>query len=169
MKKGKIFILAAACGGLCICLLFIGWMRRKQPVTWDKIAVSIETGAGEATIKLWHNYYDNKEYLFLPSFWEEDDGGRITGVYGKKVSWDGDLLPRSGELAALLKGEHSLQVGDNSFQVVVLHSGTVPALFLTTQSGSLTYIEEKRETANRAGTGWSMQTAACFRKESWKN
>lgn len=144
MKKGKIFILAVACGGLCICLLLIGWMRRKQPATWDKIAVSIETGAGEATIKLWHNYYDNKEYLFLPSFWEEDDGGRITGVYGKKVSWDGDLLPRSGELTTLLKGEHSLQVGDNSFQVVVLHSGTVPALFLTTQSGSLTHIEEKK-------------------------
>ena len=93
---------------------------------------------------LWHNYYNNKVYLFLPSFCSPQAGAQIMAGGRREAVWDGNKLGSGEKTGALTDGEHLLQAGNEEFTVVVMHSSKVPALFITTSSGSLTYIEESK-------------------------
>jgi len=140
MRRTRLLALGGAMILLCAFLAFQAYMGERQPVRAEDIAFVIETGQDPVGIKLWHNYYDGKEYLFLPSFCGSQEMAQVeTGRRGDFV-WDGTVT----KWATLEDGEHSLEVRGTVFTVAVMHSARVPALFLTTRSGSLSYIEEKK-------------------------
>ena len=114
-----------------------------EPVSCQDITVTVDAQGSRPQIGLWHNYYDNKEYLFLPSFCGDVTSAQITVAGNRfvKKSWDGTALHRGKGVVSLTDGEHILRAGEAEFTVVVMRSSTVPALFITTQSGSLSYIE----------------------------
>ncbi|MBO5095068.1 MAG: CotH kinase family protein [Lachnospiraceae bacterium] len=119
----------------------------RTPVSCQDITVTVESQGIQTRLRLWHNYYDNKEYLFLPSFCGQETTARIAagGSYmGDKLtqkSWDGTKLKEEMTAGLLTDGEHVLQAKDTEFTIVVMRSSAVPALFVTTESGSLSYIE----------------------------
>lgn len=128
---------------LAAYLMLRFYLDAGQPVSCQDITVTVDADGFRPQIGLWHNYYDNKEYLFLPSFCGENTSAQITidGNRFMKKSWDGAALRRGKGVASLTDGEHILRTGETEFTVVVMRSSTVPALFITTQSGSLSYIE----------------------------
>lgn len=142
--KVKAFALLAAVLLLSLYMALCLSMRERQPVSFQDIVFAVEAQGNEINVKLWHNYYDNKEYLFLPSFCREGAAAQIIGGGRSEMRWDGGLLTDQNETGTLTDGEHRLQVGDAQFTVVVMRSSKVPALFITTRSGSLSYIEEEK-------------------------
>lgn len=144
MKKIRMAVLAAAAGCLVLFLTVLFWYRGKIPVQAADISFSIPAKGQEITLKLWHNYYDGKEYLFLPSFYQDETESTVRIQAAQKKSWDGQELGRLGQIRELSAGEHELLVGGTQFRVVVMRSARVPALFLTTASGSLTHIEAQK-------------------------
>lgn len=148
MKGKRIFMLCTSGILLLGCMLLYGYRMRRTPVTFQDIGFAVEAGAFRAHIGLWHNYYDNKEYLFLPSFCREEQGGELSAridTDGRvSLQWDGRDVSGGERLTGLSPGEHTLQAGGTEFAVVVMCSSRVPALFVTTSSGSLTYIEAEK-------------------------
>lgn len=144
MKRIRITVLVAA-----VFLLSVFWLlclryKERQPVQATDIIFRVQAGEQDFRLKLWHNYYDEKEYLFLPSFCKADAECIVNTKNALGKSWDGESLGIFGHLKELSEGEHELQVGGTQLKVVVMHSANVPALFLTTASGELTEIEAKK-------------------------
>ena len=144
MKKIRIAVFAAAVFLLFAFLLAGFWYQERQPVQTEDIIFQIQSGEQDFKLKLWHNYYDGKEYLFLPSFCSEDAECIVSVDAVFKRSWDGQSLGMFGHLKELTDGEHLLRTGNTEFTVVVMRSANVPALFLTTASGELTEIEAQK-------------------------
>jgi len=146
MKKKRWFMLCASGAALLIYLFLSGCWMRRQPVTAGDIDFVVETEAGRRALKLWHNYYDKKEYLFLPSFCNGAEDAallRISVSGGRVAAWDGERIDARAGMA-LEAGEHVLQAGETELAVVVMYSSRVPALFVTTASGSLSYVEAEK-------------------------
>lgn len=141
MKKIRVAACAAAILVLAAFLCLRVWHQKGQPVQAADIVFEIQTETQSFQLKLWHNYYDGKEYLFLPSFCGTETKGAVTARTGGQKRWDGTVLRYAGYVPSLADGEHLLQAGDTQFQVVVMRSAQVPALFITTASGTLTEIE----------------------------
>ncbi len=131
---------------LCAYMGLRSYWDRRQPVELSDIVFVMESGGTERELKLWHNYYNNKEYLFLPAYCGSvSEAGAKIIIEGRwEKSWDGTVLNGWEETGVLTDGEHLLQAGNQEFTVVVMHSSQVPALFITTSSGSLTHIEETK-------------------------
>ncbi len=145
MKKRK--KMAALFGAALLLCAYMGlrlWWDQRQPVEVSDIVFVIDGGGAGRELKLWHNYYNNKEYLFLPAFCSPQAGAQIMAGGRREAVWDGNKLGSGEKTGALTDGEHLLQAGNEEFTVVVMHSSKVPALFITTSSGSLTYIEESK-------------------------
>ena len=59
-----------AAGSILLLVLFLAagvYFRMREPVTLQDITVKVTAQDQTVSLKLWHNYYDGKEYLFLPS------------------------------------------------------------------------------------------------------
>ncbi len=131
-------------------LLFCGymgvriWWDVRQPATLEDITFVMEDGGNIRNLKLWHNYYNNKEYLFLPSFCGSGEAASICADGFWKMGWDGERQGRRENEVVLSEGEHCLEIGNTAFTVVVMRSARVPALFVTTASGSLSHIEAEK-------------------------
>lgn len=144
MRKIRIAVLAAAVSVLCVFLVFLFWYRGRERVQVSDITFRIQSGTQDAALKLWHNYYDGKEYLFLPSFCTGDTSCVVSTENAQSRSWDGQKLSWLGYLKELTDGEHILRVGETEFTVVIMRSAKVSALFVTTASGTLTQIEAEK-------------------------
>lgn len=144
MRKQKIAVLVL---GFAILLFFFGgklwWQARKEVVLSD-ITFLVEEQGRETALKLWHNYYDGKEYLFLPAFCGKEASFRVRQENRLRGSWDGDTVYNWTVLHGLEEGSYEYSTGQQSFTVVVMRSAAVPSLFLTTQSGSLSYVEAEK-------------------------
>lgn len=144
MKKWKMCAMAA---GMCMLLLFLTFLiviKGKQGVSPAEITFDIRAKEQDFKVRLWHNYYDGKEYLFLPSFCDEAAQCLVKAEHAFSKSWDGEKLGIWGYLKQMEDGEHVLEVNGAEYTVVVMRSAKVPALFLTTESGSLSYIEAEK-------------------------
>lgn len=139
-KKGKI---TALLGTVLLLSVWLGlriWWDGRQPVTVQEITFFL--GEEEhRRLKLWHNYYNNTEYLFLPAYCSQDMQVQVTMSRRGALSWDGQALGRQNLLYDLTEGTHYLQAGNTEFTVEVMRSASVPSLFLYTSSGSLSHIE----------------------------
>ncbi len=148
-KKRRTFILL---GSLALFFSYIAlrlYWNDKQPASFQDIGVTIGAKDERIGLTLWHNYYDGKEYLFLPSFWEQGDPADIEVKGKRRLSWDQEALGRGKKTVYLATGEHRLCAGESTFTVVVLASSKLPALFIETASGSLSYIEKEKGNGER--------------------
>ncbi len=144
MKRMRIVMLAAA---VCLLLVFVIsyiFIQDKQILSPQDITLTVRAAGQEAELRLWHNYFDGKEYLFLPSFCGESASCHISQGTFAAQAWDGQRLGWSGRLDTLEDGEHTLRLKGADYGVVVMRSANVPALFITTASGSLEYIEAEK-------------------------
>lgn len=148
MRRKRLLVLWASSILLLSCVLLRSYWMSKTPMTSQDIGFVVEAGESQANLKLWHNYYDNKEYLFLPAFCGDKQSAEISArIYTDRsalLKWDGIDVSGGEALTGLPAGEHILQAGGTELSVVVMHSSKVPALFVTTSSGSLSYIEAEK-------------------------
>lgn len=144
MRKYKIAVLAATVCMLPVFLLLRVRLMEREAVAAGDITFAVQAGEGEIRLKLWHNDYDGKEYLFLPAFCDENVTCVIESGYALSKSWDGQRLGLWGKTDCLQSGEHVLRVRGSDYTVKVMRSANIPALFITTQSGSLSYIEAEK-------------------------
>ena len=105
------------------------------PVTEDS-ASSIQS------IQLWDS--GSGVYLFLPSGWDAS-ALRVWSLDGSGLALDGTSVENGGTVSCLTPGASvSFTHGGVSFTATVRQSSNVAAAFMTTESGSLTYIETKK-------------------------
>lgn len=144
MRKKKIGVLLL---GFFLLFMFYGgrfFYKAGKEVLLSDITFLITAKGEEAELKLWHNYYDGKEYLFLPSFCQDGAACQIKQENRLSGEWNGQKLYNWTKPVTLETGEYVYETGAQKFQVVVMKSQNIPALFLTTQSGSLEYIEAEK-------------------------
>lgn len=87
---------------------------------------------------------DEQYYLFMPS----DADMNTAKVYFKAsntVKFDGEVLENGGSAAALTAGEHTLSCGATTYSLLVCFSANVPAVYITTESGSLSFIHKNKQ------------------------
>lgn len=84
----------------------------------------------QETISLWWSEKEEKYYLFLPSFWEEGSRIRFCTVEGSELALDGEKLSASGKWEGVREGVHSLTVDGTEYELEVMHSQNIPALFV---------------------------------------
>ncbi len=91
----------------------------------------------------WYNS-SGKYFLFLPS--DTDFGAmKVYFTAGGTVKMDGAALTSGGSTSAFTPGNHTLTCGVKSYSLTVLRSAEIPAVFMSTQSGSLDYIHQNKE------------------------
>lgn len=136
-----------AAGSILLLGLFLAagvYFRMREPVTPQDITVKVTAQDQTVSLKLWHNYYDGKEYLFLPSFCDGNATLRIEQKHRLFADWDGKRCSQWHWIDEVGEGTHSLKSGAQQFTVEIMYSQKVPSLFLTTESGSLAYIEAEK-------------------------
>ena len=84
----------------------------------------------QETISLWWSEKEEKYYLFLPSFWEEGSRIRFCTVEGSELALDGEKLSASGKWEGVRGGVHSLTVDGTEYELEVMHSNHIPAMFV---------------------------------------
>lgn len=85
-----------------------------------------------------------KYFMFLPA----DADLSVAKVYysaSDDVTLDGVPVVSGESAAAFTAGEHTLVCGERSYPLTVMLSANIPAVYLTTQSGSLDYIHANKE------------------------
>jgi|GEM_PF-2266007 len=133
-----------------LLLLFISlgslfFYKNREAVNESDVTFAITTDEGkEIQLHMWHSPYDDRLYLFLPSCAPARSDARITAAGLHLVSYDGGPRGLSVTSPDLSEGEHTVSAGGSSFPFTILCSSEVASLYVTTDSGSLTYIEEKK-------------------------
>lgn len=84
----------------------------------------------QETISLWWSEEEEKYYLFLPSFWKEGGQIRFCTVEGSELALDGEKLSTSGKWEGVSGGIHSLTVDGTEYELEVMHSQNIPAMFV---------------------------------------
>ena len=83
-------------------------------------------------------------FLFLPA--DTDlTAAKLYFTADGDVTLDGDALVSGGTAAPLTAGTHTLLCGGKSYTLNVMFSANLPAVYITTQSGSLSYIHANKE------------------------
>ncbi len=110
--------------------------------SFDGLYADASAAEGETDLVKWQNI-GGKYYLFLPSCvdlsaLELSFGGTGVKLDGKDIS--------SGETTDVFadKGEHTLAVGSNTYSVIAMQSANIPAVFVTTDSGNMDYVNSKK-------------------------
>ena len=85
-----------------------------------------------------------KYFLFLPA----DVDSAAAKVYfsaSDDVTLDGEPLASGGSAAAFTAGAHTLSCGEATYPLTVCLSANIPAVYITTESGSLEYLHANKE------------------------
>ena len=83
-------------------------------------------------------------FLFLPADVETDAAKLYFSASGQ-VTLDGAPIASGDTAGALTAGAHTLACGDKTYALTVMFSANLPAVYITTQSGSLSYIHANKE------------------------
>ena len=118
----------------------------KQFQVYATVTDTFEQVDGEkhpAAIRWWYSSKAKAYHLFLPSssktlyLWFEG---------ADSVTVNGKTMNHGDEAAFLLSGEtFTLNAGKKAYDIKVMRSANVPAMFMTTQSGSMDYIHRRKE------------------------
>ena len=83
-------------------------------------------------------------FLFLPA--DTDPGAaRVYFTASGEVTLDGAPVVSGGTAAAFTEGAHTLACGGAVYPLTVRCSANIPAVYITTESGSLTYLHQSKE------------------------
>lgn len=84
----------------------------------------------QETISFWWSEKEEKYYLFLPSFFEEGGQIRLDKAEDREILIDGIRLSASGKWVGETAGLHSLTVDGTVYELEVMHSEKIPAMFV---------------------------------------
>ena len=85
-----------------------------------------------------------KYFLFLPA--DTDlSAAKVYYTASDDVTLDGVSVVPGASAVAFTAGEHTLVCGTQSYPLTVMLSANIPAVYITTQSGSLDYIHANKE------------------------
>ncbi len=87
---------------------------------------------------------DGNYYLFLPSDVDLNTAKVYFSAVGT-VFLDGEALESGENAARFTEGAHMLNSGTNSYPLVVCRSANLPAVYIRTESGSLSYLHENKD------------------------
>ena len=85
-----------------------------------------------------------KYYLFLPAD-TDPDASRVYFQAADDVTLDGEPISSGDCAAAFTDGAHTLLCGESAYPLTVMRSQNLPAVFISTASGSLSYIHADKE------------------------
>lgn len=83
-------------------------------------------------------------YLFLPSEIILSKA-KVYFVASARVTIDGKEIVSGGSAKDFTPGTHTLYCDGLTYPLTVCHSANIPAMFITTESGSLTYLHQNKE------------------------
>lgn len=90
---------------------------------------------GSYNVSLWKSEFDDKYYAFLPS---DADLSELVVDFSTEVKIDGQKIINNEATDAFSKGGlFKVETANKSFDLVVLKSGSIPTLYIETESGSL--------------------------------
>lgn len=96
----------------------------------------------EERVNWWHNPNDDIFYLFLPA--SANPKKLRIGLEGtRQVAIDGQTV-ENYDIFPLQVGKHTVDSGEESYQLQVVQTAKVATLFLNTDSGSMDYLKEDK-------------------------
>lgn len=123
-------------------------IKEYKPLSWYDVVFAVDTGNQSFNIRLWHNYSNDQDYLFLPSFARQElvKGNWQVSIPVKFLkSWDGTkIIGDEFKTLDFTPGKHKFKAGNTEFDINLLCSDRVPALFIETDSKSLEHIEREK-------------------------
>lgn len=115
----------------------------------NTLSLLIDTGMEQEEIQAWYDSENDIHYFFLPSFCK-GNRIRLNSMNEHTVYWDGSRLEKGGALPYTEEQVSVIDIINSrnevfSYQVCLLRSANLPAIFLDTASGSMDYIHDDRE------------------------
>ncbi len=125
------------------CLLLAALLSGAACAQAMELSVSRADGVGQ-TVSVWEKS-DGQHYLFLPAYME--DQPLVLTYAGVSNVRMGDMTLDSGMATEIISGGRTLKLkeGKKEKTVIVMQSENLPALHVTTESGSLDYIHKKKD------------------------
>ena len=135
--------------GAAVCLLllcvFMLWAPAAEAAKTIYPPISVECGKGDTLqrVGLWE--YGTNVTFFLPAGFDTKRMTLICSSPVDTVTVDGKAY-RSGERLKItnISAKHTLKYGKTSYNLKFMQSANLPAMFLTTKSGTLTYLHENK-------------------------
>lgn len=134
---------------MLLCLP-MGAMAAKAPDLWvTGVLPGVTQGSGEEQagpcVHWWYSDLARKYYLFLPSAANMQDL-TVWFTGSEETITIGGHTVKNGDSGAFLSpgSDVTVTVGRKKYTLSVMQSANVPAMFVTTDSGSLTYIHKKK-------------------------
>lgn len=112
----------------------------------ETAALYVYTQEDEAQSNIrWWCKSENEYYLFLPSYAKEKTW--YLGLEDMDSIWlDGVEMEAGTKLPSLQEGTYTvITEGQKEIRLTVMHSANVPAVFIQTDSGTLSYVHEAKE------------------------
>ena len=108
------------------------------------LSVEAVNGNDKTAVNWWYNSKDRKYYLFLPS--DADLNNLTVNISGSDSFTVGKTTVQSGETtdAFAAGGTFTVTSGGSSYTLVVMKSQYIPAIYIQTESGSLSYIHKNK-------------------------
>ena len=135
--------------GAAVCLLLLCALLLRTPAAEAAKTVYppiyLECGEGESVrrVGLWE--YGTNVTFFLPACFDTEHMTLICSSPYETVTIDGKAY-RSGDALTIadFSAKHTMKYGKTTYNLKVMQSAALPAMFLTTESGSLTYLHENK-------------------------
>ena len=132
---------------MMLLLLPMGALAAKLTDVWVTGVMQNEEASDKLPIGAIHWWYSNKDkayYLFLPAGAKAEEL-RIWFEGAQSITTDGKTLSSGDPASFLTPGAKATLTCDKSkYTLVVMQSKNIPALFITTESGSLTSIHKSK-------------------------
>ena len=125
---------------LCVCLLTPAFAQEQPAFT---LGVTAFAQNQHTTVNLWFDESDGAMRLFLPA---GSDPAALTVRFSgaSTVSVDGTPLVNGGVTGVFTAGDHTLACNGKTYDLQVLQSANLPAVFIDTESGSLAKIQASK-------------------------
>lgn len=142
---------------LLVCLPLGAKAASKVTDLWvTGVLPGVTQGSGDAqsgpSVHWWYSELANKYYLFLPAAANLSDLRVWFKSAEEAITIEGRAVKNGDPAGFLTPGQDvAVVAGRTKYKVAVMQSATVPAMFITTDSGSLTYIH-KRKSNEEPGT-----------------
>lgn len=163
MRKSRILeVLLAIFAVILIIFMGVGWWseeKRQEEVKrreWlensfyvDTLTFGVEGSKIEEDIRGWHDWMDGRFYVVLPSY-AAGRPVRMNWSYADELLIDGQKRENGGSAEFELDREYEflfLEKGmeEEQFPVVFLCSANLPAIFVSTDSGTMDFVNEDKQ------------------------
>lgn len=117
--------------------------KQQQLIKYELSAV-VKNGTDEITIHSWKNPKDKKNYFFMP------EGADLSSVDITEVNTVHDESTDNRFEKSLVTGENKVEINNKNYDIVVMQSENIPAVYINTESGSLDNIYADKDNKESA-------------------